>query len=598
MDDTPRIDEAPRIDDAQHLLRAMPCGLLAIDLEGRIAWANDAFPAILGNPAGLAIPGAPFHELLSAHSRIIHQTHVQPTIFAAGSVDEVALSFNRPARSPLRALVNFKLERNPDGTPSTILACVFPAERQADAEHDARAAKAQSRHLAAIVSASSDAIFSLGLDLEIQTWNQGAANLLGYDAHEAIGQRADLLLVPDEGRAEMLARYAAMRDGQPSHTVETARLTKTGRKIDVEINAAPILDKDARAIGFAVILRDATERRAALEALHTSRSALKAALDVAQMATWGWNDTQQVKQWSREALAIVGLPTDAAMTTALFLSIVHPDDHAASHAAWAAALDPAGPRTYDLEYRVRRADDGAERLISSKAVVEFTEHGQLLRVVGALRDITEERAAQDHIAMLLDEMNHRAKNLLTIVQVVAQQTARNSDPASFVDRLSHRLKALAINQDILIRNTWSGAEIRELLRSQLLPFIDHNETRIDLQGPPARLSPQAAQAIGMAMHELATNAAKYGALSNQSGRIRIAWDIEPASPAPLFRMSWSETDGPRVSEPTRRGFGQIVLGKMVGAAVNGQTTIDYAPTGLNWHLQAPATSVSDRANHR
>jgi len=181
--------------------------------------------------------------------------------------------------------------------------------------------------------------------------------------------------------------------------------------------------------------------------------------------------------------------------------------------------------------------------------------------------------------------------MLSLVQAIARQTA-HSGAADFVDRFGIRLQALATGQDLLVQNSWRTVPIEDLIRSQLAHFSDLFGARIEIAGPPVLLKPDAAQAFGMAFHELATNAAKYGALSNDAGRVAVDWSVEPeSSPADRFVLSWLERDGPPVAEPMSRGFGSRVTTELVEASVDGEVSVDYAVSGLAWRLSCPAAQV-------
>src|SRR5262249_10816826 len=152
--------------------------------------------------------------------------------------------------------------------------------------------------------------------------------------------------------------------------------------------------------------------------------------------------------------------------------------------------------------------------------------------------------------LLMREVNHRAKNMLSLVQAIARQTAAR-EPEDFIGCFTERIQALAANQDLLIRNEWKGVDVEDLVRAQLAPFADRVGSRIAVDGPKLRLSATAAQAIGLTLHELATNAGKYGALSTDRGCVDICW----GAGGNVFAMSWTERDGLPVSPPERRGFG-------------------------------------------
>ncbi len=206
-----------------------------------------------------------------------------------------------------------------------------------------------------------------------------------------------------------------------------------------------------------------------------------------------------------------------------------------------------------------------------------------------IRDITERKKREAHNKLLLAEVNHRARNLLAVVQAIAQQTANNTDQATFLTRLTERIGGLASSQDQLVQNQWRGVPVADLVKSQLAHLEDLFDTRIWFDGPPARLNSAAAQGIGMALHELATNACKYGSLSNSEGRVLISWQVSTGKP--VFFMSWAEELGPAVLPPTHKGFGQKVIQSMIEAAVDGTTDIGYPPGGFFWKMQAPVEDV-------
>ena len=184
------------------------------------------------------------------------------------------------------------------------------------------------------------------------------------------------------------------------------------------------------------------------------------------------------------------------------------------------------------------------------------------------------------------EINHRAKNMLSVVDSIAHQTATRS-PEDFIARFSERIQALSANQDLLVRNEWNGVEIADLARAQLAHFADLIGSRIVVRGPRLRLKAASAQAIGLALHELATNAGKYGALSTGAGCVDIGWGVD----GDTLAMSWTESDGPPVSAPNRRGFGTIVMEAMAERSVDGKVDLDYAPSGLVWRLTCPAANA-------
>lgn len=198
---------------------------------------------------------------------------------------------------------------------------------------------------------------------------------------------------------------------------------------------------------------------------------------------------------------------------------------------------------------------------------------------------------QEHIELLMGEVNHRSKNLLSLVQAIARQT-RADDPGQFVSQFSQRVRALAASQDLLVKNGWKGISLHELVDSQLAHFEGLLGNRIQVNGPDIDVSAEASQTLGMAFHELATNAGKYGALSNSVGMVDIEWRIAAVpNDKDHLEISWVESGGPVVEAPSRKGFGSKVTDMMVKYALDGQVQSLFEPTGFVWRLACTVDRV-------
>jgi two-component sensor histidine kinase len=172
----------------------------------------------------------------------------------------------------------------------------------------------------------------------------------------------------------------------------------------------------------------------------------------------------------------------------------------------------------------------------------------------------------------------------------------STDPQQVVRQFSDRIVGLAASQDLLIESNWQGVRVSDLVRSQLSLFRELIGTRIEISGPPVRLQPPAAQAIGMALHELATNASKYGALSDSNGRVNVSWSMAGKGEDREFLLKWVETGGPSVKPPERRGFGYTIMVAMVEKSLEATVEIDYSPGGIVWKVRAPAKCTYDGPN--
>jgi two-component sensor histidine kinase len=239
--------------------------------------------------------------------------------------------------------------------------------------------------------------------------------------------------------------------------------------------------------------------------------------------------------------------------------------------------------------RMIRTKDGRERLWSFVTSPQATQSDGRRLFVCVAQDVTDQKAHEEQIHLLMREISHRARNMLSLVQAIARQTAARG-PEDFIERFTERIQALAANQDLLVQNEWQGVDVEDLVRAQLAPFADLVGSRITVCGPPVRLNAAAAQAIGLALHELATNAGKYGALSVDAGCVDVGWRLD----SDIFAMSWTERKGPPVSPPKRRGFGSTVVDSMVKQTVNGEVHLDFIPSGVVWNLTCPAANALER----
>jgi PAS domain S-box-containing protein len=222
--------------------------------------------------------------------------------------------------------------------------------------------------------------------------------------------------------------------------------------------------------------------------------------------------------------------------------------------------------------------------------------GNIIGVVVVVFDITDRKRAEERIRLLLNEVNHRSKNMLSVVLAISQQTTA-PNPEEFAQRFSNRVQALAASHDLLVKSQWQSIAVSELVRTQLAHFEDLMERRMVFDGPPLHLSVAGAQCMGMVVHELATNAAKHGALSGQDGRVEIAWQVNNCGAEERFTMSWIERGGPPVVAPAHRGFGSTVIKSMAELSLDGEIQLDFAPSGLMWRLACPATKILDTGDY-
>jgi len=433
-------------------------------------------------------------------------------------------------------------------------------------------------YLAAIVASSADAILGTTRDGTIRSWNAACERLFGRAPDEMIGQSV-LEIIPGELWDEEQGILARAASGAPVENYETVRLAADGRPIEAAVTLSPIRDAFGVVIGVSSVIRDISEKKQA------ERGAAMLAAIITSTSDGVVSKTLEgiVTSWNRSAERILGY-TEADMLNQSIRRIIPPERQGEEDRILATVL--AGDIIDNFE-TVRIRNDGA---LIHVAVTVSPVRDAAGRVVGAskiVRDITDKRQTREQLHTLLAEVNHRSKNLLSLVQAIARQMTRQGQRLD-LDRFLERLQALAGNQDLLIQNDWRFIPLRDLVRSQLRTFSDAIGGRIRIEGPQIELTPEAAQAIGMAMHELATNAAKYGALANDDGLIDIGWTRDDGR----FTLHWIEHGGPRIAPPTRSGFGSKVISDMVRLSVDGTVDVLFPTSGLRWHLNCPIERIT------
>ncbi|MCB8821448.1 PAS domain-containing sensor histidine kinase [Microvirga rosea] len=244
-------------------------------------------------------------------------------------------------------------------------------------------------------------------------------------------------------------------------------------------------------------------------------------------------------------------------------------------------------RTYTIEKRYIHKD-GHEVWVEVAASRVDDAAGQPLYGISVIQDISDRKRAEEHQQLLIHELNHRVKNTLATVQSITMQTLRGSEtPRTTSEALESRLFALSRAHNVLTRENWEGALLHDVVSEVLEPYRSGREGRIQCQGGRVHLAPRMALALSMAIHELATNAAKYGALSNEAGQVHLTWMVDHTPMTPLLLLRWEEKGGPVVKPPLRKGFGSRLIERSLALDLNGNVQIEYAPQGLICSVEAP-----------
>jgi PAS domain S-box-containing protein len=443
--------------------------------------------------------------------------------------------------------------------------------------------KRLSARMTAIVNSSYDAIVTKTLDGTITGWNESAERMFGYSEKEIVGQSIRRL-IPSDRQQEEDDIIDHLQRGEMIQSFETVRLTKDGHSIDVSVTISPLRDGRGKLIGASKAARDISERKERERRLRESEERLSQIINTVNAFVGLLDAGGKIIEVNARALEAAGASREDVVGRLM------------ADAPWWSYSPEANKRMSDIVARclagetvrcdLQYSAQGEMRWVDFQAAPIFAADGSVSAVVPSGIDITDRKRSEEQVRLLMLEVNHRAKNMLGVVLAIARQTTSTS-PRDFLGKLTQRIQSLSVNLDLLVKNEWQGVDLEPLVHAQLAYFADSIGTRIAIEGPELRLNREAAQGIGMALHELATNAIKHGALSNEQGRITIVWTCDDEA----FSISWQEHGGPAFEPPTRRGFGNTVLTTLAEAAISGHVSVDYNPAGLRWELTCSARNA-------
>jgi PAS domain S-box-containing protein len=376
----------------------------------------------------------------------------------------------------------------------------------------------------------------------------------------------------------------AVLHGESARGVEAIVVNPDNTRWVVRVDVEPLRDASGVVIGAINCFQDVTKEYAISRRLQRQQKTFELAMIASQMGTWRYTLADNICVYDKNAQELYGLTEarflhDEAGVAAKF----HPEDLQEMWAGVARALDSNGDGRYGVEYRAKQRD-GSWRWLTTWGIVEFEGDGSNRKVVaiaGASRDITERKKAEELQRVLLDELSHRVKNSLAIVQSIAAQTLRGATDIDAARKtLDSRIIALAQAHELLTSHNWTGAHLSDVVARAMQPF---ETQRIEIAGTPMFISARHALALSMALHELATNAAKYGALSGAQGNLDVRWKIEND----CLYLNWREANGPPVKPPLRRGFGTHLLEAGIFSDLGGHAMLAYHEAGLQCAITVP-----------
>lgn len=412
-----------------------------------------------------------------------------------------------------------------------------------------------------------------------------------FCAHVLPEGAAPTLVVEDANLDPRFSRMPLVVDPPHLRFYAGTAIVVFGRRVgslcvlDVEPHAAPteaqlseLRDLADIAASLFVAKDDARRGEVFKAALIREEKRHALALEAASIASWVWDLRSGVIECDPLLPRLFNLPERTRFPAADIYNAIDPRDLAKAESMLGEAL--SSNDDYAEEYRVRDVEP-TRWLAGRGRVVERDPEGKPVLVFGVNFDVTEQKSAEEHQRLLLRELNHRVKNTLATVQAMATQTVRHSrEPSEFLSAFGGRLHALGMAHGLLSEHEWRGIGLEQLIRLQVMPYVEAEQDRIHLDGTDIRLTPDQALAVGLILHELASNAVKYGSLSVPTGRVSLDWQTETRDEECWLEITWQEQGGPHVRTPDRTGFGSILIRRSLGKLLSSDVQHEFRPDGV------------------
>ncbi|MBF9195273.1 PAS domain-containing protein [Microvirga terrestris] len=457
----------------------------------------------------------------------------------------------------------------------------WTAVEKARAEMDLRETDAKLRLIAESLPAL---VWILNPQTELLYTNQRWVTYSGLSSEEALGHSWMRAIHPDD-MARMQEELVPVVTLHTAYTTEARYRSHEGHYRWHLIQGAPIHSSTGEFKGWVGTSVDIHDLKQTEKALRKSEERLRLALQAAKMGDWSWDSVTNLVSHSDHAAEIVGVAPGTRITPEQIRDRIHPADLPRMREAKEKARETGQP--YSVQYRMRRFNDGAEIWIATQAQTTLNEDGTLV-TSGIIQDITDRRHSEERQQLLIRELHHRVKNTLATVQAIVGSTARTASSIDeFYQGFVGRIVSLARTHNLLTEDLWQKAALEDLIQTELGPYEDGARNRILVEGPHVELPSEAAVPIGMAIHELTTNAAKHGALSTFGGQVEVRWHVEPGAERPILHFAWTEHGGPKVSTPTRQGFGSRLLQRVLATQLQAEVSMNFPEEGLRFTMTMP-----------
>lgn len=561
------------------VLDAIPVALYVCDADGVVLRANRHAAELWGWPPGLgdAEMASTGHRLFRLGDRDLSKadTTLAEVLRSGGPAYGIEAFIERADGARRIVLMDIEPLKDEQGRVTGAISCLrdITARKQAD---DALLGSRQD--IDDFFENGAVGLHLVGADGTILRANRAEMDLLGYTADEYIGRpisdfHADAPVVED------ILRRLRAGEGLDKYTARLRAKDGSIKHVQITSNAR---FGDGAFLNTRCFTVDVTEQHLAQEALREQDRQAREILNALPAAVYTTDAQGRITFFNEAAVAFSGrrpnLGTDEWCVT---WRLYEPDGTPLPHDQCPMAVALREGRAVRGAEAIAERPDGTRVPFIPFPTPLRDASGAIVGAVNMLVDISARKAAEEEQQALIHELNHRVKNALATVGAIASQTFRTTpDPETFMKKFQGRILALSKAHDLLTHRRWTGLDFRELLAAELAPYGLSGSDRIRLEGPQVALTPRVALVLGMVVHELATNAAKYGAFSSEDGHVDLRWTLDDAPTGPRFCLLWKELGGPPVSAPAPRGFGSRVIERSITKDLGGAVQIDYDPAGL------------------
>jgi PAS domain S-box-containing protein len=567
-------------------------GISEIDAEGR--W-------IRMNETACRIVGGTRDELLGRSGFAESEQEANATDFAqfqrlvAGEIDQYTAEHRHLKKDGTRIWVSVMCSavRDQDGK---FLYAVRVIDDITESKQMADALAESQMRLAATYEQATIGISEADAEGRLLRVNEASCALTGFTREELLARPPFFERMRSEEVGAERELYRRQVAGEiDRYTIEKRIRRKDEREIYVSVMSSSVRDRNGKFRYAVRVIQDITERKRAEDRLRASERRLRELLEGLPAAIYTTDVQGRITFFNQAAVEFSGrVPALGSDEWCVSWRLFYPDGTPMRHDECPMAVALREGRAIRDTEAIAERPDGTRVPFIPYPTPLFDDEGKVVGAINMLVDITDRKRSELHLRTMVDELNHRVKNTLATVQSLARQSARNATTIKeFQTRLQGRLIALSEGHDQLTRGNWEQADLREVVEAALKPYREESGERIAVIGERVKLHPRGALTLSMVFHELITNAAKYGALSRSTGRLRIAWHMTDENDARSLVLRWVEEGGPEVARPAHRGFGSQMVERSIPAELGGRASLQFDRGGVVCDLQFPLANNSE-----